>query len=57
MKEVNINVRSGTIAQPISVKQDAKAPSLPSYYIPSHATGMRDIANLALVNRWVHHGK
>ncbi|SFA99166.1 cellulase family glycosylhydrolase [Algoriphagus aquimarinus] len=48
VREASVKLSSEAKVELISVKQDAKAPSLPSYYIPSHATGMRDISNLEL---------
>ena len=43
-----INVRSGTIIQPIKITQEAGEPQFPDYYIPSDNTGMREISSLEL---------
>lgn len=43
-----INIRSGTIIQPVKITQDASEPQFPAYYIPADNTGMRDISSLDL---------
>ncbi|MDR7132137.1 endoglucanase [Algoriphagus sp. 4150] len=43
-----IRVKSGAIAQVITVNQAGSTSMLPDYYIPSDKTGMRDIASLDL---------
>ncbi|MEP0712185.1 cellulase family glycosylhydrolase [Algoriphagus sp.] len=48
MRSTVINVRSGTLIQPIKISQAAGEPQFPAYYIPADASGMRDIPSLYL---------
>ncbi|MEB2776000.1 cellulase family glycosylhydrolase [Algoriphagus sp. D3-2-R+10] len=50
VRTTKLNIRAGTIVQPVTLKQEAKVPIFPDYFIPADNTGMRDIPSLDLAS-------